>query len=138
MASRSDDSLRKKLFPQKLTGLGYFCRALLLFLPPFILFFGMVVLFASGTSEGDAVAILFMLFMLVMFILTGYYAAGILAPRLRDIGMSPWIATVAFVPLVNIALGIVAIFLPSAWWPRAGMRSPPPLPGTAEPSTFDY
>src|SRR6266699_2464067 len=45
-----------------------------------------------------------------------YLLMCVVAPRLRDIGLSPYLALAGFIPGINVALGLCALFAPSGWW----------------------
>ncbi|PYK98435.1 MAG: hypothetical protein DME19_12590 [Verrucomicrobia bacterium] len=57
-----------------------------------------------------------MLFWLFGLAWCAYISWFVVAPRFLDIGMPRVCILLAFVPPVNIALGLMALFAPTGWW----------------------
>jgi len=64
-----------------------------------------------------------------------YLVTGILVPRLRDMGMTAWVAVVLSIFLAGPAL-IAGCLAPTGWCNGATRPSPPSLPGA--PKGYDY
>jgi uncharacterized membrane protein YhaH (DUF805 family) len=53
-----------------------------------------------------------------------YVLAFVAAPRLRDIGFSPYLALAFFFPGANVLVGLLALFAPTGWWTRTTTKRP--------------
>jgi uncharacterized membrane protein YhaH (DUF805 family) len=85
------------LFPRRLHRLGYFLRLTATNVLSVSLY--------AGTITPDAP------YWWIAFVVVLLYALFfVLLPRLRDVGMRGWWLSLAFVPIVNIVLGIILLF----------------------------
>jgi uncharacterized membrane protein YhaH (DUF805 family) len=105
------------LFPKQIQRLSYFLRMVACLCASALVgvFLGLLGHAAPGAFNSPLLKPLLWLFTIAWYC---YLLGFVLAPRLRDIGISPYIALVAFVPGANLVIGLVALFAPTGWWLR--------------------
>ena len=105
------------LFPKQIQRLSYFFRLFACCCASALIgvFLGLLGRVAPTAFNSPLLKPLLWLFAIAWYC---YVLGFVLAPRLRDIGISPYIALAAFLPGVNLVIGLIALFAPTGWWLR--------------------
>jgi uncharacterized membrane protein YhaH (DUF805 family) len=106
------------LFPQRLSRLQYLLRVFGFFAVVVLLIAILVVVIPHDPTATEPPWIRIVLGAIYVIPYFGYFLPFILAPRLRDVGMSPWMSLLALVVIVAPLITLAALFAPAGWWTR--------------------
>ncbi len=99
----------RQLFPLRIGRLNYLLRVLG-FIAAII-----VIAFVGSRFLTSRSSLLIILSFCVGFYLA-YFLPFIVAPRIRDIGASPWLCLVFLIRPIAPVVALLALFAPSDWW----------------------